>query len=176
MAANRVRNWNLVLNGDTLPGSSEIIQKLTEIGAKNYAFIYHNKDKVKKVHLHLVIEFENARSFDSIKKKMPECHIEPCKSLASSIQYLTHKNATDKEQYEINDVITNNDNWLSTYWNLGQDYINDEKELISDIMQGKYHNILELVLSEKYSMEWLQRRWKIIEEIFINIKNEAWKS
>ena len=176
MAQNRARNWNLVLNGETLPNQNEIIAKLAEIRAKNYAFIYHNKDdEDKRKHIHLVIEFENARTFDSLKKKLDGWHIETCRNLALSLQYLTHKNAPDKEQYEIDDVIKSNDNWFDTYWNLGQNYINDEKELIKDIMQGKYHNILEIVLSDKYSMEWLQRRWKIVEEVFFWLHKEPWK-
>ena len=175
MAANRARNWNLVLNGEKLPSTNEIIAKMGEIGAKNYAFIYHNKDTDKREHIHMVLEFENARTFDALKKKLTGWHIEPCKSLASSIQYLTHKNNAEKEQYETDDVIKSNDNWFNTYWSLGQNYVNDEKELIRDIMQGKYHNILEIVLSDKYSMEWLQRRWKIVEEIFFCLKTEPWK-
>lgn len=178
MAENRARNWNLVLNGETLPNPNEIIAKLAEIRAKNYAFIYHNKDnnqEDKRKHIHLVIEFENARTFESLKKKLDGWHIETCKSLASSIQYLTHKNDPGKEQYETNDVIKSNDNWFNTYWSLGQNYVNDEKELIRDIMQGKYHNILEIVLSDKYSMEWLQRRWKIVEEVFFWLNKEPWK-
>ena len=176
MAQNRARNWNLVLNGDNLPNTNEIIAKLAEIRAKNYAFIYHNKDNEdKRKHIHLVIEFENARTFESLKKKLDAWHIEPCRNLALSLQYLTHKNAPDKEQYEIDDVIKSNDNWFNTYWSLGQNYVNDEKELMRDIMQGKYHNILEIVLSDKYSMEWLQHRWKIVEEVFFWLNKEPWK-
>lgn len=178
MAENRARNWNLVLNGETLPNPNEIIAKLAEIRAKNYAFIYHNKaikDEEKRKHIHLVLEFENARTFESLKKKLEAWHIEPCRNLAQSLQYLTHKNAPDKEQYELDDVIKSNANWFDTYWNLGQNYVNDEKELMRDIMQGKYHNILEIVLSDKYSMEWLQRRWKIVEEVFFWLNKEPWK-
>ena len=178
MAQNRARNWNLVLNGETLPSPNEIIAKLAEIRVKNYAFIYHNKDNKandKRKHIHLVLEFENARTFESLKKKLDGWHIETCRNLAQSLQYLTHKNAPDKEQYELDDVIKSNDDWFDTYWNLGQNYVNDEKELIRDIMQGKFHNILEIVLSDKYSMEWLQRRWKIVEEVFFWLQKEPWK-
>ena len=117
MAQNRARNWNLVLNGDNLPNTNEIIAKLAEIRAKNYAFIYHNDNKVskrcsyikkdnedKRKHIHLVIEFENARTIESLKKKLDAWHIEPCRNLALSLQYLTHKNAPDKEIVVVSNI------------------------------------------------------------------------
>ena len=176
MAQNRARNWCFVINGEKLPTIEQIFEKMTEIKAKNYAFIYHNKDELKREHIHIVVEFENARDFNSLQKKLETWHIEKCKSIASAIQYLTHKNAPSKEQYTTNDVSTNNEQWYSTLNNLQQDYVNDEKELIQDILNGKFTNIFEIIISEKYSMEWLQRRYKMVEELFFALKKEEWKS
>lgn len=175
MAQNRARNWCFVINGEKLPSGNEIREKMVEIGAKNYAFIYHNQDNLKREHVHIVVEFENAREFNSLQKKLQTWHIEKCRGLANAIQYLTHKNAPDKEQYEQFDVNTNNEHWFQTHWNLMQDYINDEKELIHDILAGTYTNIFEIIISEKYSMEWLQRRYKMVEEMFYMMKKETWK-
>lgn len=172
MASNRARNWNITINADILPADDEIIQKMIEIKAKNYAFIRHNKDfKGKREHIHLVLEFENAREFQSLQKKFETWHLEKCISLVSSIQYLTHKNAPEKEQYDIKSVITNNDKWLRDNNELLNDYINDEKTLIFEVLEGKYENIYDLIIANKYSMEWLNRRWNIVNALFQRISS-----
>jgi len=38
-------------------------------------------------HLQGVVKFNNPISFTSIKKKLPKCHIEKCKSWKSSLTY-----------------------------------------------------------------------------------------
>lgn len=166
MASNRARNWNITINSEILPTPQEIEQKLLEIKAKNFAYITHNKDGAKRPHIHLVLEFENARDFNSLQKRFVKWHIEKSISLVASIQYLTHKNAPGKEQYTLDEITTNNTNWLTQNYELISDYINDEKQLIMEIATGQYNDFYDLILCGKYSMEWLNRRWQIINEMF----------
>jgi len=175
MAQNRNRNWHIVINADTLPKNAEISKKLAETNIKNYAYITHNKDENKKPHIHLILEYENARTFDSLQKKFETWHIEPCKSLVLSLQYLTHKNDKNKEQYEPSEIVTNNPEWLEKNYNLENDYINDERQLIQELLKGKYKSYFELILSNDYSLEWLNRRRQTILDLFEAIKQEAWK-
>lgn len=173
MAQNRNRCWNIVINADTLPKDAKIIEKLTELKVKRYAFIHHNRDTSKREHIHLVIEFENARTFESLQKKTETWHIEPCKSLVACIQYLSHKNDQSKEQYKTDEIISNDVEWLKRNYELEIDYINDERQLIQEIINGKYLSYFDLILSNDYSLEWLNKRRAIILDIF-NALGTGW--
>lgn len=83
-------------------------KKKTIIRSRNWVFTWNNYDDTSHTHIesltdkyiyqeetgengtkHLqgYIEFKNAISFDSVKKKLPKCHIEKCKSKEEAILY-----------------------------------------------------------------------------------------
>ena len=87
---------------------------------KKYAFILHDKDvdengELKKPHIHLMLYFGGPFNTDNLLSwfshiEVKGNHIEKIKSnWVSALEYLTHKNDTDKFQYDDNDVIANID-------------------------------------------------------------------
>ena len=94
-------------------------QLLEEVGAEQYAYIVHDKDRtadgvLKASHVHVVMKFENPRSLQSIAKIFHDSpqYVELPKSANgynNMIAYLTHrtKGATEKYQYDPADVTAN---------------------------------------------------------------------
>lgn len=162
----RCRQWVLVLNPKAME-NVKMDEKLA-LNGLNYAYIVH-KPGEEQQHTHLVLDFVNARSFESISKLFPGAHIEKAINIASSVQYLTHKNDKKKEQYELKDVATNNEDWLKRLYNqLSYEYINDENVLLDELLTGNYQSIYDIIVSRRYSMEWLQRRERMISVIISN--------
>lgn len=111
----RTRNWFLTINKNAqcYNDIDKIIKTQT---ALFYAYIYHNKDTKKGTHIHVVLKYVNARSFNTIMNTFYGAHIEPVKKEVSApIQYLIHKNDKQKEQYSINEIITNERDTLESY-------------------------------------------------------------
>lgn len=105
---NRFKNYFLCVNK-----GAECFDKLADIiKAQNncsYAYILHNKDRDvnKPLHYHVVLCYENARSWNSIQKTFKGSHIEVCEFVKSSVQYLIHLNNPEKEPYTISEIICN---------------------------------------------------------------------
>lgn len=175
--ASRIRRFFLTIHNND-KGKLRIIELLNSpIGTiKNpkIAFIEHGQDidengEQKLTHWHAVIEYENARTFEAMKKNFPDCHIEESKNLYASIQYLTHKNDPSKHQYLYENIITNDKKWLKYAYDtpLQQETKDKEKLLIEAITSGKYETIYDLILSQEFEMVFIsQRRW-IIEQLFV---------
>lgn len=93
----------------------------------SYAYILHDKDfydvdtfdihgkllgkqgEHKKNHYHVCVSLNNKTPISDIALWLgvPQRFIQKTKDFKGSILYLTHKNAPDKHQYSVNDVITN---------------------------------------------------------------------
>lgn len=157
---NRSRQWNIDENNYNIEDFKNTMLKLSKIKGLFYAYCFHNEDTP---HYHLVICTCNALSFDSVKKKFSRAHIEATIDLVSSIQYLTHKNEPEKIQYEYEDIVTNNQEKLKSYYdgNYSFCYIDDDSELYSDLKKG--YDLSTIITSEKYSLSYLNRRINIIE-------------
>lgn len=100
----RSRNWVFTWNNydDT---SHTHIQSLSD------TYIYQEETGENGTkHLQGYIEFKNAISFDSIKKKLPKCHIEKCKSKEDAILYCQKEDTRTGSIYNKNIPINlNND-------------------------------------------------------------------
>lgn len=77
----------------------------------NYYLITH-KPNQKQEHKHLILEFKEAKSLETIKRYFTGSHIEECKEIETACKYLLHKNTKailqNKEPYEVNHILTNN--------------------------------------------------------------------
>lgn len=135
----RERLFNIVMNksAESYNNIDDILSNLKNV---NYAYIVHNKDitnegEPKAEHKHLILEFTNARTFKSISNYFKGAHIEKILYLKSSIEYLTHKNDKAKYQYNDEDIITNNKDWLNSF-NKDTSYpLLTEQKIIDDIME-----------------------------------------
>ena len=100
---NRAKNWFITINNGAIcfKDLDKIIQQETHC---TYYLIYHDKDNIKQPHYHLVILYQNARSFNSMKNKYDGAHIEICNFPHYAIRYLIHKDNPEKEQYQVEEI------------------------------------------------------------------------
>lgn len=104
------RTWNLIL----YPNEDDSHYKALEYIKENYidyAYIVHNQDKnkfneLKKEHVHLTIQFHNARYRNAIAIELgiSPNYMQKCISLENSLTYLIHYGIKDKYQYDIEEV------------------------------------------------------------------------
>lgn len=105
---------------------NNIDERLNKIVGKEdkYAYIEHNKDREideetgethqKREHLHLLLNFKNARGFNAILKAFEGAHIEVGYNESSWANYLLHNGKIEKHQYQSEEVITNNRPWYNS--------------------------------------------------------------
>lgn len=117
----RVKNIEYVQQIKRLPKRASTTQDLIslieeKLEPNKYALIVHDKDTDEKneiiePHIHLALQFENARSLNNIAKIIGDNtnRFEKATSWNNLCSYLCHKtkNSTDKYQYDPNDVISN---------------------------------------------------------------------
>lgn len=143
------------------------------------ATIIHDKDKdennyTKITHLHAYIEFANTKH---TKKQLLEqlagllnidpirISIEPTNNGFLLVQYLTHKNDQEKHQYNLEDVLTNNEELLRIRYN--QIYLSKEQ---------RDANLEYDIKTSKTMLEFLERQGvqnaKNYRNVFNDIKKE----
>jgi hypothetical protein len=95
----------------------KIVDDWTSVECSWLAMIFHDRDvladgNIKPLHVHIVINFKNARSFASVAKLLGisrEQNLQKCKSIADSARYLTHISETaineGKTFYQPSEVI-----------------------------------------------------------------------
>jgi hypothetical protein len=110
----RARTWFITINK-----SANCFDKATEtvanIGLRFYAIILHDKDtnietgELVEPHYHALIEYEHARSFESIRTNFEGAHIEKAQNSRAVAQYLLHNTPQSKTKasYSIDEVTTN---------------------------------------------------------------------
>ena len=113
MINEKSRTWNILLypkEDDTHYQALELIKNKYI----DYAYITHDKDtnnknELKKEHVHLTIQFRNARYRNSIALELgiSPNYMQKCDSLESSLKYLIHYNIKDKYQYDLSEVSGN---------------------------------------------------------------------
>ena len=107
------------------------IVKGTSFYSCKYYYILHDRDinnktgEVKKAHYHLLVKLENAISIEKIIKSLVnergsqeaiENDFSIVKSFKGMVRYLIHKDNPEKEQYKLEEVVTNDRN-ISYYFN-----------------------------------------------------------
>lgn len=113
----RKRQWTMTVFPEA-ECYSTFLETLAKEHNLRYAVIKHNKDmeadnKPKREHYHVVLDYTNARGFDALRSKFEGGHLEICKYIDSAIQYLVHKNNPEKHQYNVEEVSTNDIEWLN---------------------------------------------------------------
>lgn len=98
-------------------------------------------------HIQGVLYYENARSFDSIKKEFPRAHIEPMRNLQASCQYCTKNETWDYQiRYYRKDkkiIYDTNDKKDKKKW--------DEKEFLDKVKLSFESWYFEKIASESRS-------------------------
>lgn len=108
MTSNRAKYWFITINK-----GAKCFDKVFDITLEQtnctYYLILHDRDNIKQEHYHLVILYQNARTFESISKKYEGAHIEQCDYPVKAIRYLIHKDNPEKEPYTIDEIQHNDD-------------------------------------------------------------------
>lgn len=114
----RTRIWALTINEEAECFKNLETQLISICGKKDkWAYILHDKDyneetgEVKKSHYHALLEFENARGFNSIRKTFEGAHIEKALGASAYGNYLLHNGKPDKYHYSQEEVKTNDKVW-----------------------------------------------------------------
>lgn len=124
MADIQRNQWSVVINA---PHDSDIkvvydnLETYCILEADNFYRIIHDRDitetgELKRPHIHLVVELKSRVRFTTMLSRLSYyCKIaENCislqdiKNISKIVQYLTHKNNSDKYQYNDSEVDTNN--------------------------------------------------------------------
>lgn len=142
-----------------------IIQALE--GCKYYAYIFHDKDEGKDIHLHFV-----AQDRHSLKKwaslfDIPENMIEIPRNFRAVNRYLIHLDDSEKFLYNKSDVKTNRPTRFESYLSDNQEI--DSRTLFDDLRKVREGRITHEDFIEKYKF-WLNQQsfysqFKIISEL-----------
>lgn len=178
MTNTRTRDYFLTINesANCYNNILDIINE-NEESINIYALIKHNKDidtdtgEVKKEHYHLMIEFKNAKSFTSIQKIFNGAHIESAQHKKQCYKYLLHNtiNAKEKYQYNFNDIITNNIDYIKNQIESEEFETFEETNFINYIAQGttslyKFVKRFGFIQANKY--------WKIYQMLLLSNDND----
>lgn len=187
MSEIRTRKWFLTIheNAESFHKFDDIIRQQERC---SYAYIFHNADDdVSTKHIHVCIDFVNARSWTTIFRTFKGAHIEVAEHWHRCLRYLTHMDNPEKEQYSVSDVVKSYaDEEFAILTNCDEfDYLSTEN-LIADIKAGlslldfveKYglhqvnskHNLITKLLNEEHLFNNLQKR---INELLGEV--ESWK-
>lgn len=160
--------------------------KSVEFYSCKYYAILHDKDvfdktgELKKPHYHLLVKLDNAISIDKIIKSLLnergtqeaiENDFSIVKSFKGMVRYLIHKDDSDKHQYDMNDIITNDRN-LSYYFN--DNTIVENFQLITDIIkENKILTMRDLIYycvesNNVIAMQYIQDNAYLVSCLFKN--------
>ena len=124
---NDIENQHYIFNTDLIhycESNSDLL---------NYwSFIKHDSDfdnngEVKTIHYHLILVFDKKRQYRketiindiarSLNCSRNIISVQVLKDITSSVQYLTHKNNFEKNQYLLTDIISSDNETTALYWN-----------------------------------------------------------
>ncbi len=100
------RNWCFTLNNHTQKDINTFFDLRLELRVKKYCF-QEEKGKDGTCHLQGIIAWENAISFNTVKKIHPLAHWEKCKSLKNSLAYCSKADSRNGKTYTYNYTIFN---------------------------------------------------------------------
>lgn len=159
----RSRNFCLLLYPEW-DNFLDIIHKCAEIG--DFCRIDHypeNEDK--KMHVHLLLIFKNARKCSSLVNKLgiEDRFIQKCKDREEFIKYMIHYGYKDKIQYSVDDIVCSSD--------FIQDIVNRalNPNVIKVTKGAKFVDICNYILKSKCVVNILDIYWYCVEKDCIGI-------
>lgn len=130
----KYRHFSIILYSDsTIYNFKEVLSDLKG-SFKDWAYIRHLPEKEeKKEHYHFNLHLENARSLESLSKRLgiPSNYIKVIKSVRLMDRYLIHIDDEEKRQYNLTDVKVSN-HYSSKYFSSFDD-LKSEQDIIDDI-------------------------------------------
>lgn len=122
------RNWCFTLNNYTKKDVGIFFDLRLELRVKKYCF-QEEKGNDGTCHLQGVISWENAISFNSVKKIHPLAHWEKCKNLKNSLAYCSKADTRNGKTYT----------WNYKIFNDGMELV--PTDILESLMQDSIENI-----------------------------------
>ncbi len=183
----RVNCFQLILysESETL-NFNEVIEKVksVEFYSCKWYYIQHQNEvnnitgEFKKNHYHLLIKLDNAISVEKLLKALSNelnfvsllKDFSIVKSFKGAVRYLIHYDNKEKQQYNLNEIITNDRN-LSYYFN--DNSILDNFKMIVNILDNNkdIHNMKDLIYycvnnNELLAMQYIQDNAYLVNCLF----------
>lgn len=125
----RSRNWFLCIQkGATCYKHLDMLLDRLDVDTCSWAYIKHDAETYgingseiegKKEHYHVLLVFDNARTFTSITKKFQGAHVEVSHVIADCANYLLHNTEASrkagKKIYSFDQIVTNNKDALKSW-------------------------------------------------------------
>lgn len=117
-----------------------------------YAYIMHDKDDGKGLHIHFVFSVSGSRSIKSVCDTLQVSYqdVQICRTPRGSIRYLIHADDTEKFQYNRDSIVSNNSDRVEYYFNSINSSI---LSIYSDYSAVKCGKISSVEFFEKYQHE-----------------------
>lgn len=161
----RARKWFITIN----KGAScfdEIDLIVNDLERCKFAYILHNQDNEEQPHYHLILSFDNARSFESVQKSFEGAHVENIKYFHMTCQYLIHKNDSNKFQYDITNVVSNFE--FANYLNVDEFMHLDTTDLTLSILTNEITNLFDACY--KYGINQVNLYKNLISDLIMTSK------
>lgn len=156
----RCRKWFITINpkAECYSKTKEIVEHYKYT---HYAMIYHDadEDNENNKHIHIVIEFKNAQTFEGLKAKFNGADLEQIKFIYQAYKYLIHLESDNKRKYSIDQVITDNINYYQECIKCNEYEKLDTKAIMDDITNG-VNTITEFV--RKYGLYQVSRLGNVL--------------
>lgn len=159
----KTRKWCITIN-DGAESWYEFRDVINNQSRCKYAYIVHDKDNEKQPHVHIVLNYENARLFNGMVEMFKGAHVEPCKFYNQSIRYLIHKDDDDKFQYDFDEIITNyKEDELKIIMDSDEFEKLDTETILCAIRDGSVHNITTAIT--RWGLYQVKTHQRIIETL-----------
>ncbi len=122
------RNWCFTLNNYTKKEVAQIKQLSLDSRTKIFCF-QEEKGENDTMHLQGTIGFNNAISFNSVKKINPRAHWEICRNLKAALEYCRKEETRCGETYTYNYDTLSNEKMFKKFINMNKPTLEEIKKM-----------------------------------------------
>lgn len=161
----RARKWFITIN----KGAScfdEIDLIINNLSRCKFAYILHDCDNEEQLHYHIILNFDNARSFESVQNTFEGAHVDYIKYFNITCQYLIHKNDLDKFQYDSKNIVSNFE--IANYLNADEYTHLNTTDLTLSILTNEITNLFDACY--KYGINQVNIYKNLITDLIMTTK------
>lgn len=158
------------------------LEIVKELNYRLYAYIVHDKDELinpetgektpKPEHIHIMMELMNPVSFNRMQQRFEGAHIIVPKYKKSAYQYLIHnspRSRTEKYQYPLTDIITNDTASVKLIVETEQSELFHEGQFLVYIAEGT-RTPYQFV--KRFGLNAYKQFWKPYEDMLKQLNND----
>lgn len=164
----RYRRWCLTIwKCERFPTKEAVAQELTKNKVK-FLIIGAETTKKEKPHFQTYVEFENGRSFNSLKKQFPtEANFTEAKGTAQ--QNIDYCSKTDEQPYKLGYVNLVNENLSKG------DIASNLVDIMISFEVDSCPNLYELICMYPQFADYMVKNYYVLEKIYNDIKKDKYK-